>query len=236
MQLVRESVAGSHDAFTKIYDRHRSYTRSVLFRIVSQEDLDDAVQTTFIRVYENLHSFQGGAKLSTWIHRVAVNTGLMMRRSQNSRGAKTTVSLDETYEGSYGESVPVFEPGYEDRTIDSNADRVLVEKAMAMLGDQDNAVLGYILAGYSIEEIASSLGWTAAATKSHMHRARTRLKAAVTEIENPAPKAVAPVKAAKVRRCLCGCGTLIGPRGYPYAKGHAPRKVKPVPEDEQVAA
>lgn len=45
----------------------------------------DAAQETFIKVWQNLDSFKGEAKIDTWIYRIAVNTCLTkLRKKDNS--------------------------------------------------------------------------------------------------------------------------------------------------------
>jgi len=48
--------------------------------VIDHNDTDDLTQTTFIKVFENIHSFEGKSKISTWIYRIAINEALNFLR------------------------------------------------------------------------------------------------------------------------------------------------------------
>ena len=49
--------------------------------VVVHEDAEDVVQETFIRAYDKIGTFRGGAgELGEWLHRIATNTALTMLR------------------------------------------------------------------------------------------------------------------------------------------------------------
>jgi RNA polymerase sigma-70 factor (ECF subfamily) len=63
-----------------------------------QEDASDAAQETFIAAYKNLPNFRGDAKVSSWLHRIAVNQCLTKKRRakvRNESSLETENSTDE---------------------------------------------------------------------------------------------------------------------------------------------
>lgn len=54
---------------TKLYYHIRSL-------VLYHEDADDILQETFIKAYENMASFKGNSKLSSWLYRIATNQSL----------------------------------------------------------------------------------------------------------------------------------------------------------------
>ena len=58
----------------------------------SDDDAADAVQEAFISAFRAIGNFEGGAKLSTWLHRIVVNASLMRLRKRTRR---PEVSIDE---------------------------------------------------------------------------------------------------------------------------------------------
>jgi RNA polymerase sigma-70 factor (ECF subfamily) len=186
MQMVRDILAGSEVAFTRLYDHFQARVRASVFRIVHPDDVDDIVQMTFLKVHQKLHTFAGDARLSTWLHRVAVNTALHNLRVAKAHGGGKTVSIDETREDDGGSFAPVLELSYEDNTAASNSDRFLLYKAMATLATKDRAILADTLQGYTNKEIMSRRGSDSmSGTKSDIYRARVRLKAAVLRLMEP---------------------------------------------------
>ncbi len=185
MELVKDAVAGSQEAFATIYATHKQYISNILCRICPPDDLEDDVQTAFIRIYGKLASYAGEARLRTWMHRVAVNSALAQRRTRLARGAQVTVSLDEIVEGLNGEVHRAIEPGYEDTAFENNASRELVSKALYTLSEFDQSRLSEWLDGYGITEIAHDQGWPISKAKSDLHRAKKRLRKAVETLTSP---------------------------------------------------
>lgn len=70
-------------AFEFLVNRYSRQLYAVIRRIVLRhEDADDVLQNTFIKVWKNIKSFRGDAKLSTWLHSIAVNEALSYIRRE----------------------------------------------------------------------------------------------------------------------------------------------------------
>ncbi len=61
--------------------------------LVSHDDADDAAQTTFIKIWENLSTFRSESALYTWIYRIATNEALTLLRQR-----RPGLSLDDVSE------------------------------------------------------------------------------------------------------------------------------------------
>src|ERR1700759_2483981 len=84
--LVARLQAGDGSAFETLV---RTYTAPLL-RVArrfmkSEEDARDALQEAFISVFKSIGRFESGSRLSTWLHRIVVNSCLMKLRSQRRR-------------------------------------------------------------------------------------------------------------------------------------------------------
>ena len=81
--LVARLRSGDPDAFEILVRTHMPALLRVARRFMrSEEDARDAVQDAFLNVFRSIEGFQSEAKLSTWLHRIAVNAALMKLRSQ----------------------------------------------------------------------------------------------------------------------------------------------------------
>lgn len=82
---------------------HQERIYWVIRKIVgSHEDTDDVIQNTFLKAFKALGAFEGRSSLYTWLHRIAVNEALAMRKSKMSEAM--IVSLDNNHgkeEGSH---------------------------------------------------------------------------------------------------------------------------------------
>lgn len=85
-QLVEMAVGADHDAFGEIVRRWERKIFALCFGMLAREDeARDAAQETFIAAYRNLSKFRGEAKVSSWLHRIAVNQCLTQKRRAKSR-------------------------------------------------------------------------------------------------------------------------------------------------------
>ena len=84
--LVLQSQKGSPAAFEALVHQHQRMIHSLTFRMTgSLADAEDLAQETFLRAYEQIGTFRGTAKFSTWLYRIAVNTCLNWRQSEARR-------------------------------------------------------------------------------------------------------------------------------------------------------
>lgn len=85
-QIVELAVNKNPDAFGEIVKRWERKIFALCFGMLAREDdATDAAQETFIAAYRNLKNFRGEAKVSSWLHRIAVNQCLTTKRRQKTR-------------------------------------------------------------------------------------------------------------------------------------------------------
>ena len=85
LMLVNASRNGDRLAFEELVEK---YDRK-LFRIAqgithNTEDAEEVVQTTFLKAHRNLGRFEGHARFSTWLVRIALNESFMKLRKRRS--------------------------------------------------------------------------------------------------------------------------------------------------------
>ncbi|MEO8649473.1 MAG: sigma-70 family RNA polymerase sigma factor [Acidobacteriota bacterium] len=85
-QLVGMTVSSDPEAFGEIVRRWERKIFALCFGMLGREDdARDAAQETFISAYRNLSNFRGDAKVSSWLHRIAVNQCLTIKRRTRTR-------------------------------------------------------------------------------------------------------------------------------------------------------
>lgn len=85
-QLVEAAVSRDTEAFGEIVRRWERKIFALCFGMLGREDeAGDATQETFIAAYRNLSKFRGDSKLSSWLHRIAVNQCLTVKRRAKAR-------------------------------------------------------------------------------------------------------------------------------------------------------
>lgn len=85
-KLVELAVSKDPEAFGEIVKRWERKIFALCFGMLGREDdARDAAQETFIAAYRNLANFRGEAKVSSWLHRIAVNQCLTVKRRAKTR-------------------------------------------------------------------------------------------------------------------------------------------------------
>jgi RNA polymerase sigma-70 factor (ECF subfamily) len=85
-QLVELAVNENSEAFGEIVKRWERKIFALCFGMLAREDeARDATQETFISAYKSLKNFRGDAKVSSWLHRIAVNQCLTVKRRAKTR-------------------------------------------------------------------------------------------------------------------------------------------------------
>jgi len=85
-KLVELAVSKDSEAFGEIVKRWERKIFALCFGMLGREDdARDAAQETFIAAYRNLANFRGDAKVSSWLHRIAVNQCLTTKRRAKTR-------------------------------------------------------------------------------------------------------------------------------------------------------
>ena len=94
-QLVERALAGDADAFGEVVRRWEHKIYALAYGITgSVEEARDAAQETFIAAFRNLQGFRGEAKVSSWLHRIAVNQCITRQRRARVR-AETWIEDEE---------------------------------------------------------------------------------------------------------------------------------------------
>ena len=80
-QMVERALSGDPEAFGEIVRRWERRIFALAFGMLGrEEDARDATQETFLSAFRNLRNFRGEAKVSSWLHRIAVNQCITRQR------------------------------------------------------------------------------------------------------------------------------------------------------------
>ncbi|SNT46842.1 RNA polymerase sigma-70 factor, ECF subfamily [Asanoa hainanensis] len=167
--LLRAHVAGDPDAFAELVRRHRDRLWAVALRTLGErEDAADALQDALLSAHRAAPRFRGDAAVTTWLHRIVVNSCLdRIRRRQ----AHPTVPLPD------GHGDPDRPGGVEPAAPVTDHDTALVvRQALARLPEDQRAALLLVdVQGYPVAEAAVLLGVAEGTVKSRCSRGRARL-------------------------------------------------------------
>src|SRR5437764_3153754 len=168
--IARVLVKDDRHAFGELVRRHQSAVRACLRKLTAGNHAlaDDLAQETFLLAYRNLKSFRQEAKFSTWLYRIAYNAFLADARKMKE------LPLPENAEG---EDIAAVDT---DATPVARgaALKIDLERAMAVLSEAERAAIVQCYHNdLSHEEAAYVLGCPVGTVKTHILRAKQKLKA-----------------------------------------------------------
>jgi RNA polymerase sigma-70 factor (ECF subfamily) len=173
--LVRQAQKGDKAAFELLVQRHQHRVFAVARGILKRhEDVEDIAQQVFVKAYFSLKRFDQRAAFSTWLYKITVNECWDLLRKKKARPLVYEADFSEEQSRQY--SAPERETSSVPDTGDRMAMRQRVETMLAQLDERDRAMLVLKeVEGFSVDEIAESMGLNANTVKVRLFRARRRL-------------------------------------------------------------
>jgi RNA polymerase sigma-70 factor, ECF subfamily len=177
--LLSRLRSGEPQAFEMLVRTHTPRLLAVARRLLrNEEDAKDAVQEAFLNAFRSLGSFEGASRVSTWLHRIAVNVALMKLRSQRRKPEASIEGLLPAFleDGHHALHPPEWRDGA-DVLLERREDREFIRACIDELPESHRTVL--ILRDVEEldpEETARALGVTENVVKVRLHRARQALR------------------------------------------------------------
>jgi RNA polymerase sigma-70 factor, ECF subfamily len=170
-ELVSRCQQGSQEALKEIFDLYNKKVYRVAYGLIRQrEEALDIVQEVFIKLFRSLKNFKGESRLSTYLHRMTVNTAIDHVR----KAGKPIFSSLEGEEG--------FQPV---DSAENRPDRIFFYKEFegkvnealrAIPDDQRMTVVLREVEGLSYQEIAETMGCSIGTVMSRLHYGRRKLQ------------------------------------------------------------
>jgi len=173
-QIVERALAGDADAFGEIVRRWERRIFALAFGMLGrEEEARDAVQETFLSAFRNLRGFRGEAKVSSWLHRIAINQCITRQRRARVRGE--TALEDETIGGSESLIAPAEQSPA--RAAESRERRELVRRAVSALPTElRQVVVMKEFEELTFQEISEALDLPLSTVKSRLYTALRQLQ------------------------------------------------------------
>jgi RNA polymerase sigma-70 factor (ECF subfamily) len=158
--LIQRCRDGDVRAFEPLYHHYEGPMLAVAYRLLgSQEEAEDALQDSFLRLYRNIRRYRFDAAFSTWFYRIVVNI-CYDRLRKRKRAAH--VALDA-----------IQEMG---KTDDAES-RVHLQRAIDDLPPKMKACFVlHVQEGFKHRQIADMLGMKAETVRVHVFRAKAQLR------------------------------------------------------------
>ena len=171
-EIVARVKGGETEAFEELVRRHgRRVYRSLLGVLGNVEEAEDALQDAFLKAFQHLPEFEGRARFSTWLVRIAINTGV-----QRLRGRRDFETLDDDSEDFRPRRIQAWQENPEDLYSREELRRLVEQEVMKLPAKYRVALMLRDLEELSTEEAANVLGLTVPGLKARVLRGRLMLR------------------------------------------------------------
>lgn len=164
---LEQSRRGDHAAFENLIRSYQTMIHSITYRMSgSLADADDLSQETFIRAFQQLESFRGESKFSSWLCRVAINACLNWRQRESRRAEVQRQWAGDALHGSADEGAEAVDE--KTRQVQAALNRLPAK--------QRAAIILTVYEEMNHADAARALGCSEATVSWRVFAARTKLK------------------------------------------------------------
>lgn len=148
-----------------------TYTEPLYWQIrrmvQSHDDANDLLQNTFLKAWQSIELFRGEAKLSTWLHKIAINESITFLAKERKR---LNISIDD-------EESMLINTIEADEYIDGDELKLKLRKAIATLPEKQRLVFNMkYFDEMKYEEMSEILGTSVGALKASYHIAVKKIE------------------------------------------------------------
>ena len=142
--------------------------------VESHDDANDIPQNTFLKAWTSIENFRGEAKLSTWLHKIAINESITFLANKRKRN---NVALDD-------ESSMLINTIEADTYFDGDELKQHLRKAIAMLPEKQRLVFNMrYYDEMKYEQMSEILGTSVGALKASYHIAVKKIEQYFDELD-----------------------------------------------------
>lgn len=180
--IVERALTGDAEAFGEIVRRWERRIFALAYGMLGrEEDARDATQETFLAAFRNLRGFRGEAKVSSWLHRIAVNQCISRQRRSKVRSEAALDDEQEKHASSFVTSVS-YSPA---RMAEGRQETFAVRRAINSLPvELRQIVVMKEFEELTFREIADALDLPLSTVKSRLYTALKQLQMRLQKFED----------------------------------------------------
>ncbi|MBP5498165.1 MAG: sigma-70 family RNA polymerase sigma factor [Muribaculaceae bacterium] len=174
-QIVEQlhNPATAREAFGKVIEHYSQTIYWQIRRMVfDHDDASDIMQNTFIKAWTNIDNFRGDAKLSTWLHKIAINESITFINKKKALN-NIPIDSDDSFLAKTLESDPWF---------DGDETQLKLQQAIASLPEKQRLVFNMrYYDEMKYEDMSEILGTSVGALKASYHHAIKKIESFFTD-------------------------------------------------------
>lgn len=173
--LIAEAQRGCAKSAHSLIEAHQDRLHAFVWRMVrNSHESEEICQDTFLRAFSALDTFDLNYRFSTWLFTIGYRLCLnVLRRRKDYSGDVDFSGMAETGRSEEGECLSDAIANSEEAR---RLKKVIWDSVEKLTPQQRATVLLFYRESLGCQEIGEILGMPAATVKSHLHRARGRLK------------------------------------------------------------
>jgi RNA polymerase sigma-70 factor, ECF subfamily len=173
-QIVERALTGDAEAFGEIVHRWERRIFALAYGMLGrEEDARDATQETFLAAFRNLRGFRGEAKVSSWLHRIAVNQCISRQRRARVRNESAIEDEEDRHAANFSSPLELSPA----RVVEGRENIEAVRRAVNSLPlDLRQVVLMKEFEELTFREIAEVLDLPLSTVKSRLYTAMRQLQ------------------------------------------------------------
>jgi RNA polymerase sigma-70 factor, ECF subfamily len=178
--IVERALTGDAEAFGELVRRWERRIFALTYGILGrEEDARDATQETFLAAFRNLRGFRGEAKVSSWLHRIAVNQCISRQRRSKVRNES---AFDETEDAGSFATPLQHSPSH---VVEGRQETLAVRRAINSLPmELRQVVVMKEFEELTFREIADALDLPLSTVKSRLYTALKQLQMRLRKFES----------------------------------------------------
>jgi RNA polymerase sigma-70 factor, ECF subfamily len=179
--IVERALTGDADAFGEIVRRWERRIFALTYGMLGrEEDARDATQETFLAAFRNLRGFRGEAKVSSWLHRIAVNQCISRQRRSKVRSESALDDAEESNPRSFATPLN-YSPA---RVVEGRQETAAVRRAINSLPiELRQVVVMKEFEELTFREISEALDLPLSTVKSRLYTALKQLQMRLQKFE-----------------------------------------------------
>jgi len=174
-RLIEKAIAGDREAAAAFIKCHQASLYAYMLRMSGRPEVaEDIVQDAFVRALTNLDRFDFKFRFSTWLFTIAKR--LYVNACQKHKPAYDTEIVDAAAGRTRRPESPTI-----DTEVQANAKAALDVALASLTLEQREIVVLFHQLDWPIAQIAEYMDMPEGTIKSHLHRGRQRMKAALMQ-------------------------------------------------------
>ncbi|MBE0648486.1 MAG: RNA polymerase sigma factor [Bacteroidales bacterium] len=175
-EIITRIIAGDQEAFREVVEYYQHQAFSLTFRILgNEEEAKDAVQEGFIKLWQNIKSYNPANKFTSWMYRIMANCAIDRYRKLQRQNEVTINLVPETSMRSFY--------GDPNTSMDNQEIARMIRLLAGKLPEKQQLV--FILRdiqGMESAEVQTVLGISETNVKSNLHHARKSIREKIDRI------------------------------------------------------